>query len=100
VVLGKTNITNPKVKAELISALYSGLKKDVSFAFCFNPRHGIRVVNGNQRLDLVICFECGRIDVYTSVSSGQACVSSLPEAVFDKALKDAKIPLGERPNDN
>jgi hypothetical protein len=100
VVLGKTTITNPKVKAELISALYSGIKKDVSFAFCFSPRHGIRVVNGNQELDLVICFECGKIDAYTNLSSRQVYVSSLPQVVFDKTLKDAKIPLGKRPDTN
>jgi hypothetical protein len=100
VVLGKTNITNPKVKARLISALYSGIKKDVSYAFCFDPHHGIRVVSGNQKLDLVICFECGKIDVYTNFQSGQAYVDGSPQAIFDQALTSAKISLGKRPDAN
>jgi len=100
VVLGKTNITNPKVKARLISALYNGVGKGDGGAFCFDPHHGIRVVNGNQKLDLVICFECGKIDVYTNFQSGEAYVDGSPQAIFDRVLTSAKIPLGERPNAN
>jgi hypothetical protein len=37
---------------------------DLRMGACFNPRHGIRAGGGKRTLDLVICFECWRVDVY------------------------------------
>lgn len=32
---------------------------------CFLPRHGLRICRGKLNVDLVICFECGRMKLYT-----------------------------------
>jgi hypothetical protein len=39
-------------------------------ALCFNPRHGLRVISGKDTLDLVICFECSRVEVYDNGKLG------------------------------
>lgn len=35
-----------------------------SDAACFNPRHGVRAVRGGKTVELVICFECLKMDVH------------------------------------
>jgi hypothetical protein len=35
-------------------------------ASCFDPRHGVRAISKNGTVDLVICFECSRIEVFYS----------------------------------
>jgi hypothetical protein len=100
-VLGKTQINDSDVKAKLIKALESGIDEGGSAGImCFDPRHGIRVVRGDQTVDLLICFECQRIDVFTNKSSGRAYTSGSPQKVFDSVLMSAKVPLGKRPNNN
>lgn len=99
-VLGKTRITNPAIKAKLVEALESGIDEGGSAGMmCFDPRHGIRAVRGDQTVDLVICFECQKISVYTNRSSGTAYTSSSPRKDFNDVLVDAKIPLPKNPLD-
>lgn len=93
-VLGKTRIVDSAIKARLIRALYGGIDEGGSAGIiCFNPRHGIRVVRGEQTVDLLICFECQKIYAYTNSSSGRAYTSGSPQKIFDSTLVDAKIPL-------
>lgn len=33
-------------------------------AFCFNPRHGLRIAINKETWDLVICFECNTLRTY------------------------------------
>ena len=35
-------------------------------ALCFLPRHGIRLIVGRTIQDLVICYQCGQVEVYTN----------------------------------
>src|SRR5690348_11630094 len=57
--LGRTEIKDPKRKAELLAALYNGVEKYRGLAApCFNPRHAIVATAGTNRVELLICFEC------------------------------------------
>jgi len=93
-ILGKTDVPEKSDRDELLSALYRGMQEQGGRAACFAPRHGISASIGNERVDLVICFEC-----FTIVAFGNAeqslFVSDSPQDVFNRALKRADIPLAD-----
>jgi len=93
-VLGSLTITNPKQKNELLAALYKGvMDSDGSVASCFNPRHGIKATAGTNWLELVICFECSYMKEYGSASGGGATTTKSPTEIFNRALREAAIPI-------
>lgn len=70
-VLGQTSIEDPKKRAELMTALHAGIDaSDGLSADCDMPRHGIRVVEGEQTIDYVICFECSLVRIYHGDEQG------------------------------
>jgi hypothetical protein len=98
-ILGQTELSDPRQRTMIVSALKKGAEEAGSPAMCFDPRHGIRVVRGGEMVDFVICFECSRVDVYVDGSKGESfLVSKSPQPVFDRALTDAGIPLAKRPS--
>lgn len=92
-VLGKVSITDAEVREKLLSALQDGIaKSDGMGVFCFDPRHGIRAKFEDLTAELVICFECHQIEVFTN---GKRTVFTTgdPQKIFDEVLKKAGIPL-------
>ena len=66
-------------------------------AGCFNPRHGNRATRGTGVFDLVICFECFAISVYVDGERKSGFLTSdSPQPVFDRVLRDARIPLAPK----
>lgn len=93
-VLGKTSIDDPKKRAELMSALYGGIdENDDTIADCFIPRHGIHIVQGEQVIDYVICFECLQVKIYRGDKRNSELTMDSPREVFNQYLKDAGLPL-------
>jgi len=71
-------------------------KSDGNGAKCFDPRHGIRATAKGKTVDLVICFECNWVYVYYDNDENRqhvAVTTREPQAVLDKTLKDAGVPL-------
>jgi hypothetical protein len=64
-ILGRTTAGTAEKRKQIATFLgktfhWNSLRK----AACFNPRHGVRGVVGKQTIDLVICFECWRVNVF------------------------------------
>jgi hypothetical protein len=98
-VLGKTTLKDAEARQKLVAALQKGAKENVgNVKECFNPRHGIRVTHEGKTTDLVICFECFQVQVYRGEKQGNGFpTTGSPQAAFDGALKEAKVPLPEKP---
>jgi hypothetical protein len=97
IILGQTPLKNAQTRADVLSALYKGIRTNKGGAAkCFNPRHGIRAVQGNQTVDLVICFECRQIKIYDGNGQHNASTESSPQPVFDRVLSQARVPLAGR----
>jgi hypothetical protein len=62
-------------------------------AKCFWPRHAVRVVDKGQTVDYVICFQCDQLRVHEGSSTRVKPITSEPQPVFNKHLKEAGIPL-------
>jgi hypothetical protein len=96
-VLGKTTVKDSDVRKEIVTALDKGIAdSNARGAKCFDPRHGIRVQRDGKTVDLVICFECGWVYVFAGDKEdrqGVAVTTDKPQAVFDKVLKAADVPL-------
>ncbi len=98
-ILGK-QIINAKVQNKLIQSLYKSIEKERgSQADCFWPRHAVQVIKGKHILDLLICFECGKIyiDHYFSKqkTSYSVLTSDHPE-VFNQVANELGLPLDKR----
>jgi len=66
-VLGRATLNDPRRASELARLIQRGLDaSDGSAAMCFIPRHGLRVERDGESLELVICYECLRIQAHES----------------------------------
>lgn len=96
-VLGKTAIKDAKTRKKLIAVLYQGLAdSDGSAAKCFNPRHGVRATVDGKTADIVICFECLRMEFYAGDQSKMETTTRTPEKVLDEILTAAGVPLAPK----
>jgi hypothetical protein len=96
--LGRTTIDGADVRARLLAALDSGIARSTGpGARCFVPRHGIRAVRGGATVELLICFECSWVRVYTGGAEQAAAVVTTadPQPVFDEVLRAAKVPRSQ-----
>ena len=83
-------ITDPKLKEELRAALNAAIANNTgNAAKCFIPHHGLRVSQGNQSVDLIICFECRRLVVYSGHNSSSSIItpSQSTELLFNRLLR-------------
>lgn len=94
-VLGKTTVSNSQQRVKLRDALQSGVRQsDGTMYRCFNPRHGIRVTKNGVVTDFVICFECGRVQVWRGDQRlAYFAVTKSPQPAFDAVLNAAGVPL-------
>lgn len=57
-VLRHTRITDAQKLKEFVDAVFYSIGSWHSGNACWSPRHGVRAVKGDQRVELLICFEC------------------------------------------
>lgn len=93
-VLGSTPLKGDGAKQVRAAVEKGRAESDGSVAGCFQPRHGIRIVQGKKTYDLVICFECGSVSVYDGDERlGFFPTTGSPGETLNKVLVDAKVPL-------
>jgi hypothetical protein len=93
----------PVTKAQDQQAVFDCLRGAVAFsnsmvAMCFNPRHGVRVSDGTDIYDFLICFECHQMYVIRGenlVGAPQLTGSRDP---LDNIFRAAGIELPELPS--
>ena len=68
-------------------------------AACFNPRHALRVSNGQSSYDLLICFECGAMEFFDGDKRvGDTGIGGPPD-VLNSILLAASVPLAKGSNE-
>jgi len=98
-VLGKTELKDEKRKWELITALITGVEsaRDRKFAaMCFKPRHAIHAVAGTNSVDLLICFECGKIAEFTTAEQCFCEMEDDAKELFNRTLTEAAVSLSKK----
>jgi hypothetical protein len=96
-VLGSSVLDDPTAR-DVLAALERGIAENESWvAACFDPRHGIRARRGADEVDLVICFECAQVYLYSAGQwMGSVPVTGSPEPAFDRVLSEAGVPLAPK----
>jgi hypothetical protein len=51
-------VSDPEQRKELIDAILYSIGSSGNGNACWGPRHGIRAVHNEERIELLICFEC------------------------------------------
>jgi hypothetical protein len=94
-ILGRTTIKDADVRKKLVQTFGKGIDDFNGLpAKCFDPRHGIRVRKGDKTYDFLICFHCHLIPIFLGDKQIDTWYTrGDPQALFDKVLKDAKVPL-------
>jgi hypothetical protein len=98
-VLGQTEIKDSKRKWELTTALIEAVERerDVTYrAGCFRPRHGIRAIAETNTIDLLICFECSRIEEFRNGDTLSSPLNPEPRDLFNRTLSEAGVPLAKK----
>jgi hypothetical protein len=98
-VLGKTEVKDSKRKWELITALITGAERarDRRFStLCFRPRHAIQALAGTNSVDLLVCFECGKIAEFNAAGQCFCEMADDAKEVFNGTLTDANVPLAKQ----
>ncbi|RYG70932.1 hypothetical protein EON80_06345 [bacterium] len=92
--LGQKQITDPKLKARLVKALYEGLEvpEDYAAGDCFFPSYGIRATRAGRTVDVALCYDCGGVEFYEGREEEHVPTLREPRAVFEKAVVAAKLP--------
>jgi hypothetical protein len=67
------------------------------FAHCFNPRHGIRARKSREKVDLLICFECGQVQIGSNSETERVLkLTKKPSKIFDAVLTSQGVPLPKK----
>lgn len=90
-IVGRTEIKDKKVKADLVSQFYAGMAANLEPADCFFPHHALRAVRGGKTLDLLICFSCNGVKTYYENEEGSTSVNRDSESSYNQVLKKAGI---------
>jgi len=97
-IVGKM-VVPAKQRAAVLAQLYNGLTfpDNAGIPGCFNPHHALRAVKGKCFVDIVICFGCMQMQVFTEKRPDQMTtgISSEPRPALDRILKDGKVKLSE-----
>lgn len=96
-ILGQVSIVAPTDRQRVVDAVESAVLESTVPAACFEPRHGLRVSAGHDTCDLLICFECGRMEMYAGGRQvGGTGVGGSPEDL-NSILTAAGVPLARVP---
>lgn len=96
-VLGRTAISDPEIQKRLNEALREGIRGNRRMvAACFTPRHAIRAVQGTHVAEIIVCFECLRLQVLRDGREIDTLLTTaFPEPVFNTILRDAGVRLAD-----
>jgi hypothetical protein len=92
--LGKVEITDAKVRRELMSVLRLGVAQHYgAVAKCFWPRHAIRIITNGRTIDYIICFECEQIIEKEGEKWRRIPTTDSARDYFNSVLQQHGIPL-------
>jgi hypothetical protein len=64
---------------------------------CFNPRHALRVTAGGHTYDLLLCYECGGMEVYRDDRLIADLGARGSPKVLNGILTGGQVPLATQP---
>ena len=91
-VLGKVEVRDTAKRESIMGAIKQALREPAEPAKCFDPRHGLKIVDEKGVTEMVICFECFQ---FTSTGAHRSekweTISATPQELLNSILKEAGI---------
>ena len=90
----RTRMVTDRVQAHtLVQMVVAGMRRVANPSACFDPRHGLRIVNRQGScLDVVLCFSCNQVELWQSGPPGErwelvrGTITSGPQGRIEGAL--------------
>lgn len=93
--LGKTTVKDKEMRKAVVKGIRESIEMGDASAFCFCPRHAIRVTLGDETVDFLVCFECSNMHVHRT--AGDECfsvaIADAAKAALNSILRKAGIAL-------
>ncbi|MCA8939316.1 MAG: hypothetical protein KDB07_05900 [Planctomycetes bacterium] len=91
-ILGRAKVSS-KEQARLVNELYQGIAANKGeVAACFDPRHALVAKKGEDRVELVICFECLSMNVFLNGKRQEGVLTEgFPKKVFNEVAAKHKL---------
>ncbi len=86
----KAIIKDANLKQKLLAKLFYGVGSSPGGMACFSPHHGVRAIHKNERVELIICFECWNFRGASSAGEFGGSITNAPEELFEQILANAK----------
>jgi hypothetical protein len=95
--LGQTTVKDAATRKRVAASIEGAVRNFNGWrATCFNPRHAVRVTNGSQTYDFIICYECGSLECYSGERQvGRSVSISGSSHMLDALLTAAHIKLAK-----
>ena len=91
-VLDKVEVRDTAKRESIMGAIKKALREPAEPAKCFDPRHGLKIVDEKGVTEMVICFECFQ---FTSTGAHRSekweTISATPQELLNSILKEAGI---------
>jgi len=95
-ILGSSEITASDEKAALILSLSNAISHGLYVSMCFEPQHGLRIINDAETVDLVICFSCLQIQPFNFNGNKMFGTAGYPFAAYNAILERHGLPVFKR----
>lgn len=79
-------VTDGEARRTLFAALREGISDDPESALCFYPRHGLRATIDGESIEMLICFQCSRIEVHRGTETERYSTSAVAQPLLDRLL--------------
>jgi TPR repeat protein len=95
-------VLNQEKAKQAVAALNDAISKGVAGleSLCLiNPRHALRIISSGNTYDILICYECGQLELYKNGQSipFSGSIGSKPD-LLNRLLKQEGIPLADDVN--
>jgi hypothetical protein len=94
-VLGRGTVADSSMRENLLSAFDQAVREENSDIRCFSPRHAIHAEVDGNAIDLLICFECKRYQLFKGAEEGGGewgCMSRSAQASFKMLAEKLGLP--------
>jgi len=93
-ILGQAEIKDKETREAIIADVYGSLSYLGQMAICWEPRHGIRAICGDQTVDLVICYHCRGVKTYYNDLEAGSGIVGRPDRL-NRIFYTNKIPVAD-----
>jgi hypothetical protein len=91
--LGRIVLTDPQERFQVSEAVICAIGRGFRMR-CFTPRHVVEATKDGKVLTVVMCFECGNVEVTAEgKQTRRLSLSPAPAAYFNRLLAKAGIPV-------